>query len=330
MKKTRMLKTLMPAIMALALGVPAESALAQSTYPTKPITLVVPVPPGGPADAIFRPIVEKLSEVLGQSVIILNKPGAEGTTGTAYLAKAKADGYTLGMGHTASLAIIPAEREVGYDPLKDFTPITRIVTGPLVMLVRKDFPGKTLAEFVKYAKDNPGKVTYSSAGGGIGQLIGVSLESSAGIKMIYVPYTGAAPAITDMLGGRIDATFAGLSGGLPYVENGSLRAIAVTERSALLPDVPPISDTYPEAISGGSSYTLVGPAGMPPDVVHRLYEEVNRIVRSPEFVKRMNAAGQNVVSSTPEEYAEFMKTDAVKWADVVKAAGLAKVTGGKN
>jgi tripartite-type tricarboxylate transporter receptor subunit TctC len=316
----------MPAIIALALVVRAESALAQSAYPTGPITLIIPVAAGGPADAIYRPLAEKLSEVLGQSVILLNKPGAGGETGTAQVAKAKPDGYTLLMSHVSTMSLIPLEKDVAYDPLKDFTPITRIVAGPQALVVRKDFPGETLAEFVKYAKDNPGKLTYGSSGiGAIGQLSGVRFEIQAGIKMRFVPYTGASGVMTDLLGGRIDATFSNIIAGQPFVENGSLRAIAVTstERSALFPNVPTFSETYPE-FETVSWYGLVGPAGMPPDVVRRLSEVITRILKDPGFVKRMNEGGQNVVASTPEEYAEYMKGDIKKWAEVLKAAGLAK------
>ena len=326
MNNIKMIKFLATAVIfAVALAALGASAWAQSTYPTKTITIIVVVDPGGPADAIYRPLAESLTRVFGRQVIVQNKPGAGGEIGTAEVARATPDGYTLLMSHTAPFSIIPAMRAVAYDPLKDLTPITRIVVGPQTLFVRKNFPAKTLAEFVKYAKDNPGKVTFGSSGiGGPGQLAGLMLQGHAGIEMLYVPYTGFAPVITDLLGDRLDAQIGSISVAMPYIENGSLRAIASTDRSNLLPDVPPFSDTYPGLISGGSSYGLAAPAGTPPDVVRRLYEAVDRIARSPEFVKRYNSLGFNVVSSTPVEYAEFLKSEAASMAAAVKAAGLAK------
>jgi tripartite-type tricarboxylate transporter receptor subunit TctC len=302
----------------------ANMAAAQ-TYPSKAIMIINPWTPGGPADAVARPIMNKLSERLGQPIVVENRAGANGVIGSAAVARAAPDGYTLLFSHVGPIAISPAMK-VGtpYNSVKDFEPITQVVSAPTVLLVRPDLPVKTLQELVAYAKSRPGKLTYGSVGpGSTTHLAGEMLHSLAGIDILHVPYKGAGPVLSDLVGGQIDMAFINIAGAMPFIKSGRLRGIAVStlSRSTLMPDLPAIAETYP-GFEVNSWYGVMAPAGTPKDIVTRLQKEIANILKLPDIVKVLETSGLDAVGSTPEQYAVQIKNDLARWATVVKAADL--------
>ncbi len=302
----------------------ANLASAQG-YPNKPIKVINPWPPGGPADIVARPIMAKLAERLGQPVIVENRAGANGVIGSAAVAKSPADGYTLLFSHVGPIAISPAmQADMPYNSVKDFEPITQVVSAPTVLLVRPELPVKTLQELIAYARSQPGKVTYGSVGpGSTTHLAGEMLRSMAGIDILHVPYKGAAPVITDLIGGQIDMAFINIAGAMSYIESGRLRAIAVStlKRSSLLPNLPAIAESYP-GFEVNSWYGVMAPAGTPKAIVNRLQSEIASILKSPDIVQMLKTGGLDAEGSTPEQYAAKIQSDLVRWAAVVKATGL--------
>ena len=294
-------------------------------YPDKPITVINPWTAGGPADTVARPILQKLSARLGQPVVMENKPGANGVIGSAFVARAAPDGYTLLFSHVGPVTISPAvQKDMPYDSVRDFKPITQVVSAPLVLLVRPSLPIHDLKELVEYARANPGKLTYGSVGpGSTTHLAGEILSSMAGVKLLHVPYKGAAPVINDMLGGSIEMTFLNIAGSISYVKAGQLRAIAVTtlKRSSLLPDLPTIAETYP-GFEVNSWYGLMAPAKTPDDIVDLLQNQVAEIIRSPDIVELFARNGLAPEGTTPEQYARQIGTDLARWRDVVQTSGL--------
>jgi tripartite-type tricarboxylate transporter receptor subunit TctC len=294
-------------------------------WPSKPIHVVNPWPPGGPADIVARPIMEKLAEALGQPVVLDNKPGANGTIGCNAVAKAAPDGYTLLFSHVGPIAISPAmQPDMPYDPVKDLVAITQFVSGPTVLVVRPEVPAKSVPELIDHAKKNPGKLTYGSVGqGSTTHLAGEMLHMMGGIDIVHVPYKGAAPVVTDLLGGQIDMSFINISGALPYIQSGKLRGIAVTtlKRSSVLPDLPTVSETLP-GFEVNSWYGFMAPAGTPKPVVDRLYGEVSKVLKMPEIVERLKASGLDPEGTTPEQHAAKIKEDIARWAKLVQATGV--------
>ena len=308
---------------ALALALLSLDASAQS-YPTRPIKVINPWPAGGAADLIARPIFVKLSDALGQPIVTENKPGANGTLGAAIAAKSPADGYTLFLSHVGPVAISPAMQTLPYDPVKDLQPVTQLVSGPLVVVVRPDLPIKSIAELIAYAKANPGKLSYGSVGqGSTTHLAGEMMSQLTGVSLLHVPYKGNGPVITDMLGGQIEFSFLNIAGALPFINSGKLRAIAVTtlKRSAVLPDLPTVAETLP-GFEVNSWYGVMVPAGTPKPIVDRLYTEIARILKSPEIVDQMKQAGLDIEGTTPEQHAAKIKDDISRWAKLVKATGV--------
>ncbi|WP_459615570.1 Bug family tripartite tricarboxylate transporter substrate binding protein [Bordetella sp. 2513F-2] len=308
------------ALAALALGGQASAA-----YPEKPITVVNPWTAGGPADTVARPILEKLSERLGKPVVLENRAGANGVIGASYVARATPDGYTLLFSHVGPITISPAlTQKMPYDPVRDFAPITQIVSAPTVLMVRPDLPVHDLKELVDYAGKNPGKLSYGSVGpGSTTHLAGVILGNMAGVELLHVPYKGAAPVITDMLGGQIDMAFLNIAGAMPYIKSGRLRAIAVStlKRSTLLPDLPAINETYP-GFEVNSWYGLMAPAGTPQAIVGQLQRDVAEILKMPDIVKMLDANGLAPEGTKPDVYAAQIQRDLDRWQKVVKEAGL--------
>lgn len=302
----------------------ANLAAAQG-YPNKPIKVINPWTPGGPADIVARPIMAKLAERLGQPVVIENRAGANGVIGSTAVAKAPADGYTLLFSHVGPIAISPAmQTAMPYNSVKDFEPITQVVSAPTVLLVRADLPVKTLQDLIAYAKSRPDKLTYGSVGpGSTTHLAGEMLHSMAGIDILHVPYKGAGPVITDLIGGQIDMAFINISGAMSYLESGRLRGLAVStiKRSSLLPNLPAIAEFYP-GFEVNSWYGLMAPAGTPKAIVTRLQSEIASILKSPDIVQLLKTSGLDAEGSTPEQYAAKIKDDLVRWAAVVKATGL--------
>jgi len=317
----RLLKTWTTACLLLAAG----TALASDDYPSRPVTIVNPWAAGGPSDAIIRPVAQELAARLGQPFVVDNKSGANGTIGATYVARAKPDGYTLFFSHLNPIAIAPSlPPKPPYDPIKDFAPITLIASGPAVLVVRSDFPAQNLAEFTAYARAHPGKVSYGSVGiGSNTHLAGSMLAQMAKVDMVHVPYRGSSTIQTDILGGQITSAFVNLSGALGLIQDGKLRALAVStrERSSVLPQVPAVAETLPGFEVNGW-YGLMAPANTPPEVIRKLNREVTEILKMPEVVARLKEGGMEPEPTTPEAYAAMIQAELPRWAAAVKAANI--------
>ncbi len=307
---------------AFAVAMFSSAAFAQA-YPNKPIRLIVPWPPGGPAEALARTVTTKMSEVMGQPFIIEAKPGANGTIGTAFVAKAAPDGYTILFSHLGPTAISPSlMKDLPYDPVKDFEPITQVISGPTLLVVRTGLPINNVKELIAHAKANPGKLSYASVGvASTTHLAGEMLNVAAGINTLHVPYKGSTPAITDMLGQRVDFAFFGISGSIQQARAGQLRAIAIStlKRSPNFPDIPAVAETVP-GFELNSWYGMMAPAGTSKAIVQRLYQEVAAAVKKPDVIEWMKQNGLDPVASTPEEHAAYIRSETAKWAKAIKDA----------
>jgi len=300
----------------------ATGALAQA-WPNKPIRLIIPWPAGGPAEALARTVTMKMTEVLGQQFILEAKPGANGEIGTALVAHAAPDGYTILMSHLGPTAISPAlQKSLPYDPLKDLEPITQIIAGPTLLVVRNGLPVHSVKELVAYAKANPGKLSYASVGvASTTHLAGEMLNVLAGINTLHVPYKGSTPAITDMIGERVDFAFFGISGSMQQARAGQIRMLGIStlKRSPNFPDIPAVAETVP-GFELNSWYGMMAPAGTPRAIINRLSHEVAAAVKKPDVIEWMKQNGLDAVGSTPEEYAAFIRAELVKYAKAVKDA----------
>jgi tripartite-type tricarboxylate transporter receptor subunit TctC len=303
-------------------GAPARA----QDYPSHPITLVVPYSAGGGNDVMARIVADKMSKSLGQQIVIENKGGAGGSIATRQVAKAAADGYTLGLGGTGTLAINPTlYHNIGYDPRKDFAPVGLIATSALVVLVNNDVPVKTIPELIALAKKEPGKLTYASAGVGSGIHLGAELFATmADIKLTHIPYKGSAPALSDLLGGHVQIYFSSLPPAIGLIKDGRVRALGVTgpERSPLLPDLPTVAEAGPlpgyEAVL---HYGIVAPAGTPQPVIDKLSKALTAALAEPDVRERIAADGAEVASMTPAQYAADIDREETKWSKVVKLSG---------
>lgn len=309
-----------------AIGLILCSAIAGAQdWPSKAVTVVVPWPPGGPSDIAARPVAAKLAEVFGKPFVIDNRGGAGGNIGTALVAKAPPDGYTLLITSSAPIVINPSlYKKLTFDPAKDLEPITNLIRVPLVLAVHPSVPAKDLQELIAYIKAQQGRFQYASSGTGTPQhLTGELFKTMVKLDMIHVPYKGSAPAITDLLGGHVPVMFDSMIAILPHIKAGKLKAIAVTsaQRSPQLPDVP----TFAEAgLPGFESYAWYGffaPANTPKDIIARLNSETLKIMKQPEFQKILQDTGSDFVGDTPENFRAFVAAEAVKWAKVVKESG---------
>jgi tripartite-type tricarboxylate transporter receptor subunit TctC len=318
-------KSIARALGAAAVLLVSAAAFAQA-YPTKPIRVVVPWPPGGPAEALMRTVGNKMSEVLGQPIIIEAKPGANGEIGTAFVAKAAPDGYTILMSHLGPTAISPGlKTDLPYNVLKDFEPITQIIAGPTLLVVRNGLPVKSVKELIDYAKANPGKLSYASVGvASTTHLAGEMLNVAAGINTLHVPYKGSTPAITDMIGERVDFAFFGISGSMQQAKAGQIRMLAIStlKRSPNFPEIPAVAETVP-GFELNSWYGMMAPAGTSKAIVNRLSQEVQAAVKKPDVIEWMKQNGLDPVGSTPEQHAAHIRSELAKWA---KAAKDAKVS----
>jgi tripartite-type tricarboxylate transporter receptor subunit TctC len=311
------------ALLALALIATAQ-AFAQA-YPSKPVRLVVPFPPGGAVDFYARVVASPLSELLGQPVVIDNKAGASGMIGADLVAKAAPDGYTLLLGNIASLAInVGIYPKMAYDPVMDFTPIIRTVDVNYVLVVHPAVPAATLAEVIAYAKANPGKLAYGSAGSGsLPHLSAELLKAHTGTDLVHVPYKGGGPMVTDLLGGSIQVVIGDQANLMPHVKTGKLRPLAVgsPRRSANYPDIPTFADAGLVGFEVIAWQGLVGPAGMQPDVIRRLNEAFAKVMALPDVRDRLVAGGLDPVGGTPEAFGRFIRTEIVKWSKIAKDVG---------
>jgi tripartite-type tricarboxylate transporter receptor subunit TctC len=317
-----MSRLLAAAFAALALS--AATASAQP-YPNRPVTLVVPFPPGGSTSIVARIVADKMSEALGQSIIIDNRGGAGGTIGTKAVAKTTPDGYTILLGYTGTLAIGPTlYPNAGYDPRKDFAPVGLIGNAPNSLVVHPSFPAKSVQELIAYAKADPGKVNYGSAGvGTVSHVAGEYFATAAGIKLTHVPYRGTGPALADLIGGHIPMAFAPIPATHGPVSQGQLRGLAVTSatRSSLVPDLPTIAESGLPGFEASLFYGIVAPAGTPRPIIDKLNEALRASLTSDEVRKRLATDGAEPTPSTPEEYAAHIDKDETRWSAVVKASG---------
>jgi tripartite-type tricarboxylate transporter receptor subunit TctC len=312
-------------VAAAALCLSASLSHAQN-FPNRPITLVIPFAPGGSTSIVGRGVADKMGELLGEKVVVDNRPGAGGTVGTKAVAKSDPDGYTLLLGYTGTLAIGPSlYKNPGYDPRKDFAPIGLIGNAPNSLVVNPSFPAKTVAELIAYAKANPGKVNFGSAGAGTASHItGEYFARAAGITLVHIPYKGTGPALTDLLGGHIPMAFAPVPASHANVAAGKLRALAVTSttRSGLMPEVPTIAESGLAGFDASLYYGLVAPAGTPRPVIDKLNKALHDALASDEVKKQLGNDGTEITPGTPEDYAAFIDKDEKKWAGLVKQSGV--------
>jgi tripartite-type tricarboxylate transporter receptor subunit TctC len=318
-----MLRALQFAFAALALLVSAAQA---DDYPTRPVTLIVPFPPGGSTTVMARNVADKMSAALGQQIVVDNRGGAGGTLGTRSAAKAAPDGYTILLGYTGTLAIGPSmHANAGYDPRKDFAPIGMIGAAPNILVVHPSLPVHSVAELIAYAKKAPAPLQYGSPGvGTVNHLAAEYLASETGIKLQHVPYKGNGPAVTDLLGGHIPMMFLPIPVALGNIKAGSMRGLAITsaKRSSLLPDLPTLAESGVPGFDVALRYGLVAPAGTPPAVIARLNKELNAALSSDEVKKRLATEGAEALPGTPEAYAADIDKEEKKWGGLVKRLGL--------
>ena len=303
----------------------AAALASGQAYPAKPIRLVLPFPPGGAVDFYARVVQQPLSEALGQQVVIDNKAGASGMVGAEIVAKSPPDGYTLLIGNIASLAInVGLYAKMPYDPLKDLTPIVRTVDVNYALVVHPSVPANTVQELVSYAKANPGKISYGSAGSGSLPHLGTELfKAQTGTDMLHVPYKGGGPMVTDLLGGTVQMVIADQANLMPHVQSGKLRALAVatTKRSPNFPNLPTIAEAGVAGFDSTAWQGLAGPAGLPPEVVKRLNEAFNTVMAIPAVREKLAGGGLEVVGGTPEQFARFIAAEIAKWTKIAKDVG---------
>ncbi len=302
---------------------PVQQAVAQA-YPSKPIRIVVPYPPGGTTDILTRLLGQKLTEALGQQVIIDNRAGASGNIGAEVVVRSPGDGYTLLSASTVHTVNPSLYSKLAYDPLKDFTAVTLLAQVANILVVHPSLPVKSVKEFIAFAKKRPGQLNYSSAGNGSApHLTAEMFKMSTGVNIVHVPYKGAAPAMTDLLAGHVMLTFATAPSGVPHVQAGRLRALGVSsaKRIPALPNVPTIAEAGVPGYEAIGWNGLTGPAGMPQAVTDKLNIEVVKIMQNPDVSKRMSELGLEPRTSTPAEFSAFLKAEVVKWAKVVKDSG---------
>jgi tripartite-type tricarboxylate transporter receptor subunit TctC len=309
---------------AVLVSAAAPYATAQATYPGQPVKLIVPFPPAGGTDSVARLVAERIQAANGWTFVVDNKAGAGGNIGMDLVAKSKADGYTLGMGQTANLAINPAlYPKMPYDAQKDFVPVAVVATQPVVLVVRADAPYKTLADLVAAAKAKPGQLTLASAGNGtVGHLTGELFAKQAGYQHVHVPYRGAGPAATDLMAGQVNYYFATPQAVVSFIKGGKLRALAVSsaKRLPILPDTPTIAESGFKGFETNDWKMLVAPAGTPAAVVTRLNAEVQKALGKPETIARLLAEGSLPGSGTPQQAAQMLKTEQQRWGQVVREA----------
>jgi len=312
-------------LLVLLAGLFAINGLAQE-YPTKPVRLIIPFAPGGSNDILGRLIGAKLSETLGQQVVIDNRPGAGGSIGVELAARSAPDGYTLVIGHIGTLAVNPTlYRRLPYNPLKDFQPISMLAKVANIMVVHPSVPVKSVKELIALAKAKPGSLVYGSGGnGGAGHLATEYFKLMAKIDMVHVPYKGTGPAIVDLMAGQTHLVFAGIPGIIAQVRAERLRALGVStsKRLAVFPDVPTIAEAGVPGYEATQWYGVLAPAGTPKAVVARLNKEIVSALQTAPMQERLAADGSEPLASTPEEFFAFIKSEIARWAPVIKAAGI--------
>ena len=319
LKPTQIIRTLLLCIML------APSFHVQAAYPDKPIKIIIGFPAGGPLDAHIRLLVDKLQSALGQTVIIDYKAGAGGTVGAQFVAQSPPDGYTLLLANTGTMVINPAiYTKAPYDTLKDFQPIARTAQQPLALIVNKDVPVNSLKELIAYAKANPGKLNYGSAGnGGISHLVPEMLKSETGIFMVHIPFKGSAPAFTDLIAGHVQFMAESVPQAANYAKQGKVKALAVTsaKRNSALPNTPTVIETGVANLEVVGFYGILAPKGTPPDVTNKLSQAFKETLESPDIQKRMIEQGADPAYLNADQFTKFLATEMPRWAKVANQAG---------
>lgn len=300
-------------------------AMAQGTWPTRPITMVVPFPPGGPTDLVARVLAQKLGEQLGQSVVVDNKGGANGNIGAMAVARAPADGYTI-LYNTSSITLSPAlYKSLSYNVEKDFTPVALTAVVPLALVVHPSVPANNVKEFIAYAKAHPGKLTYGSAGNGnVTHLGAFQFVQANGIDAVHAPFKGSAPADVALVGGEIQFMTDTINSVMGFVKDKRMKLLAVTtpKRMSLFPDVPTLAESVMPGFETGAWQGVMVPAGTPKPVVDRLNAEIVKALQSPDVRSKLAVQGAEPLGSTPAEYAKYVKSELARWGQVVKASGV--------
>jgi tripartite-type tricarboxylate transporter receptor subunit TctC len=319
----RKIITFVMAAAALAMA-PVNATTAQE-WPTKPIKLIVPFPPGGGTDIISRVLANKLTETLKQGIVVENKPGAGGNIGVDLAAKSAPDGYTIVMGQTSNLAINPTlYAKLPYDPLKDLAPIALVADAPVVMVVATTSPLQSLDQIMATARAKPGTLTFASPGNGtVAHLTGELLQRSSNVTFLHVPYKGSAPALTDLLGGRIDTFMASVPTALAQIKGGKLRAIAVSSRtrSPSLPETPTMDQAGISGFDANTWFGILAPVGTPQPILEKLNAAINAALKSNDVAEKIATEGGAPLGGTAETFATLMKTDLARWGEIVKASG---------
>ncbi|WP_420839415.1 Bug family tripartite tricarboxylate transporter substrate binding protein [Comamonas aquatica] len=303
------------------LSLSGTAALAQASWPTKPITFVVPQAPGGANDVIARAVAHGLGTSLGEPVVVENRPGANGNLGTGQVARSAADGYTFLVTAQSAYTINPAlYSKLPFDPIKDFTPVMQLAVAPYLLVVNPNFPAKSLDELVAYAKAHPGKVEYASAGNGtLNHLLGEMLKKQKGLNLLHVPYKGASAAATDVVAGQLPMTFGSFPGVMPFVTSGKLRVLGVAadKPTSLAPDIPVLG----KGLAVTSWYGLFAPAGTPQPIVDKLYQAVQAVLAKPEMAERFKTLGAERVDSNPQSFKAMLPGELAHWKQVVQDSG---------
>jgi len=320
-------RVVLSAMMALSLGVGATGQVAAQSYPTRLIRLIVPGPPGGPSEIVVRTLAERLSSSLGQAVIVENRPGgANGTIGTMSVARAEPDGYTLLFSIPGPMVVAPAVyKNLGYDPVKSFTPIATLFSSPQMLALNPAVPARTVQELVAYAKANPGKINFASPGyGSQPHLLGEMFRLMTGIDILHVPYRGPGLAVTDLLAGQVQMEFETIPILLPHIEAGKLRALAMADetRNPQLPDVPTMIEAGLPGLQATFWSGVLAPAGTPKSVVDKLNAAINEVLKSKEVEAMLARLSARPKIGSPQDFAAFVAAESQKWTAVVNAAGI--------
>ncbi len=314
------------ALTMLALAAPARAAQTAGDYPNRPIRLIVPFAAGGSTDIVARLVAQKLTEQWDKQVVVDNRSGANGAIGMEIVARASPDGHTLVLGYIANLGTAPAlYPKLPYDAIRDFAPISHIVSAPSIAVIHPGVPAKNLQDVIALARVKPGAIAFGTAAvGSIGHLSGEMLNRLAGVSMTHVPYKGGGQAVIDVVAGQIPMVIIGMTAATPHVRSGRLRAIATTgaKRSFAFPDVPTVAEQGFPGFAADAWYGLLTTAKTPPSIVDKLYREVIRIMKLPEAKERMANVGFEIVGSTPAEFAKLIREEIPKWTKIVREAGI--------
>ena len=311
--------------MALMLGITAGHAQSEAGYPSKPIRMIVPSAPGSGPDIMARAIGQKLTEALGQAIVIDDKPGAGGIIGSVAAAKAPPDGYTLIMSNAGAHTVNPGlYAKLPYDPVKDFAPVTLVALAPNILIVHPTLPVRNVKELIALAKAKPGELTFGSGGNGsTAHLSGEMFKSMAGINIVHIPFKGSPAAVIGVIAGQIALAIPNIPPALPHVRSGKLKALAVTtaKRAAGVPDLPTVAESGLPGYEATAWFGVLAPAATPPQIIARLNAAIVKIAHAHEMQERLTAEGADAVGNTPEQFAQIIKNDIAKWAKVVKASG---------